>query len=283
MDTTATTIIHLTDLHIQGPDADPFLGLDTKAKLNAALAFLHDRGLLPGTPVVITGDLVHDGQIASYQRLKPIVDELRAGGTPVYLGLGNHDDRAAFRAVMLDEPNPDPSARYYYRTMLGDVRLLMLDPHVTGTHEGVIDEGQLAWLADELATPAPGGTVLAVHHPPFVSALASMHNLTNGEELRSIIAGTDVCGILAGHQHKLVIAPVASVPCIAAPGTAFLIDAFAQDGYHFQDGATFSIVTVRDRMMEIKPVTLPVAPEVVFWSWEQMREMVRAHAEPATA
>ena len=110
-----------------------------------------------------------------------------------------------------------------------------------------------------------------------------MHNLTNGDELRALIAGSDVCGILAGHQHKLVIAPVAGVPCIAAPGTAFLLDAFARDGYHFQDGAIFTVVTVRERSMEMKPVTLPVAPERAFWSWEQMRSAVRAHAEPATA
>ncbi len=281
MEQRATTFIHLTDLHIQASAADRFLGLDTMEKLHEALAFLRRHDLLPGAPIIISGDLVHDGARASYARLRRVVDELREEGVTVLLGLGNHDDRAAFRAEMLGESTPDPMQSYYYREMIGDVRVIMLDPHIPGSAEGAIDDAQLDWLAAELATPAPGGTVLVVHHPPYPAALSSMHNLTNGDRLRAMIAGTDVCGILAGHQHKLVIASVGGVPCVAAPSTAFLIDAFEGDGYHFQDGAVFTVVTVRDRALELRPVAYPYAPEVAFRTWEEMQAAVAAHAAQA--
>jgi len=281
MERRATTFIHLTDLHIQASATDRFFGLDTMAKLHEALAFLRRHDLLPGAPIIISGDLVHDGARASYARLRGAVEELRDEGVTVLLGLGNHDDRVAFRAEMLGESAPDPMQGYYYREMLGDVRLIMLDPHIPGSAEGTIDDAQLDWLAAELATPAPGGTVVVIHHPPFPAALSSMHNLTNGDRLRAVIAGTDVCGILAGHQHKMVIAIVAGVPCVAAPGTAFLLDGFKPDGYHFQDGAMFTVVTVREGALELRPIASPSAPEVAFRSWEEMRAAAAAHAVQA--
>ena len=36
-----------------------------------------------------------------------------------------------------------------------------------GYHHGELTDEQLAWLADVLATPAPHGTLLALHHPPI--------------------------------------------------------------------------------------------------------------------
>jgi hypothetical protein len=46
-----------------------------------------------------------------------------------------------------------------------------LDTSVPGYHHGEISGRQLDWLADELATPAPDGTILALHHPPIPSVL----------------------------------------------------------------------------------------------------------------
>jgi len=263
----ATTFVHLTDLHIQPADADRFLGQDTMEHLRETLALLRQRGLVPGTPIIISGDLANNGEAESYARLRPVIEEMRGWGAPVLLALGNHDNRAVFRTVMLDEPANDGRQEYAYRAMFDGLRLLVLDSTMPGTHAGAIGAAQLAWLKDELATPAPEGTVIVVHHPPTAAPIPGLegHMLTDAEALIGAIAGSDVIGILSEHVHLTATSLVAGVPCVTAPGTAFLLDACASEGMRFLSGGGFNLVTVRNGMMEVLPVALPRAQTELYY------------------
>lgn len=256
-----------------------FVTADTTMQtFRQTLEYLRERDLLPGHPVVITGDLVMHNERESYARLRTVVEELRGWGSPVLLGLGNHDERGPFRAVMLGDELTDPAHQYYYAERFGGLRVVVLDSSTPGTHTGGIGAEQLAWLRDKLATPAPEGTVIAVHHPPTMLPEPSLHYLSNSDQLREIIVGTDVVAILSGHTHSTIVTTVAGIPCVAVPGTAFISEQ-REDGQHLLRWAGVNVVTVRDGMVEIKPLALPGLQETVrLLTHEQMRAAVAAHA-----
>ena len=258
-ETMTITFVHLTDTHIQPGEGDRFVGLDTMQSLRDTLAMLRERGVLPEAPIVISGDLANNGEPESYARLRAVLDELREEGVTVLLALGNHDNRAVFRTAILNEPTGDGTQKYYYSEMLGALRLIVLDSNEIGTHDGQLGEVQLAWLRDELATPAPGGTIIVVHHPPTEAPMPILagHLLQDADALREIVAGSDVLGVLAGHTHVAAVALFAGVPSVSAPGTAFLLDVTSREGMRFLDGGGINIVTVQNKAMTTKPVALP--------------------------
>jgi 3',5'-cyclic AMP phosphodiesterase CpdA len=99
-------------------------------------------------------------------------------GAQLFWVMGNDDNRAVLRRFLLDEaPSTAPLDRV---RMIDGLRIITLDTSVPGYHHGEISGRQLDWPADELATPAPDGTILVLHHPPIPSVL----DLTVTVELR---------------------------------------------------------------------------------------------------
>ena len=71
------------------------------------------------------------------------------------------------------------------------LRVVALDTSVPGYHHGELEPGQLAWLADVLATPAPHGTLLAMHHPPIPVPMlraAELIELADQHRLAEVVA-----------------------------------------------------------------------------------------------
>ena len=109
---------------------------------------------------------------------------------------GNHDRRPEFRALLLDqEPSGDELDSVHD---LEGLRLVVLDTSVPGQEHGELADHQLRWLAQVLATPAPRGTVLAMHHPPIPVVIAPSDGIElHGQErlaavLRGISGAVDV-------------------------------------------------------------------------------------------
>ncbi len=86
-------LAHISDLHVLEPGKLAYGVVDTTPLVEKAIAHLNTLG--PDL-VVITGDLVHNAQIAEYQRLQAMLQPLQM---PVYLIPGNHDSRALIREV----------------------------------------------------------------------------------------------------------------------------------------------------------------------------------------
>nr|WP_255649046.1 metallophosphoesterase [Frankia sp. ArI3] len=161
------TLIQISDTHIVRSGERLYDKVDTHAVLSAVLAQLEASPLQIGV-LLLTGDLADSGDPLAYRRLRELVEPVAARmGVPVLYGMGNHDARGPFRAGLLGvEPTTEP---HDYTHWVGDLRVIVLDSTEPGQHGGFLSTAQLGWLADELATPAPAGTVLALHHPPVPS------------------------------------------------------------------------------------------------------------------
>ena len=130
--------IHLTDCHIATGEKTVQFGVDTSQTLRRVLAAV--RAMTPAPDFVLaTGDLVNDGQSESYEAFR---DLIRTLPSPVYFALGNHDERATFRRVVLGETAS--SVPYCYAFSEDGNQFLVLDSWLAGTSAGSLDAVQLA-------------------------------------------------------------------------------------------------------------------------------------------
>jgi 3',5'-cyclic-AMP phosphodiesterase len=226
----AHTLIQISDLHIGPPAGTERNPVDTLDVLGRALAAVEQAGVRP-TAVLFTGDLVEHGAPDEYRRLRALVEPALARiGSPAVYVAGNHDDRAALRAQLLGvAPDAGPLDGVH---RFGELRIIVLDSTVPGFGYGELRPGQLSWLRDELAQPAPGGTVLALHHPPLpsLSPFTSSIELQNREELAAAIAGTDVRVVLAGHTHVVSAGVLAGIPVWTGGAIATTLDPMVPGG-----------------------------------------------------
>ncbi|WP_220093786.1 metallophosphoesterase [Gryllotalpicola protaetiae] len=265
-------IVHLSDTHFTAGRAPMFGQVDSDEVLAQGLRQLVGAGLSPSA-IVITGDVADTGAGDAYTRVRaaiePVVAEL---GAELVWVMGNHDIRGRFRAGLLDE---DATDEPYDRVIdLDGLRLIVLDSTVPGFHYGALSDEQLAWLASVLSTPAPRGTLLALHHPPIPSpqVFDELIELRDQAGLEKVVAGTDVRGILAGHLHYSTHSTFAGVPVSVASATCYTNDPLlSQNGLRAQAGGqAFDIVHVyADRMLH---TTIPVG------DWPTVYEVTAAQA-----
>lgn len=217
-------LIHLSDTHLRGGGQLLAGTLDSGARLRSLVAGLEASGERPDA-LVVTGDLADKGELDAYTTLRSIVEPAAERlGARVIWAAGNHDDRANLRTGLLREPaGTEPVDRTYW---LGGLRVITLDTTVPGKHFGRLDDGQLAWLRTELDTPAPDGTILAMHHPPVASVqpLAVLVELRGQDALAAVLKGSDVRTILAGHLHYSTFGTFAGIPVSVASATCYTQD-----------------------------------------------------------
>jgi 3',5'-cyclic AMP phosphodiesterase CpdA len=131
---------------------------------------------------------------------------------------------------------------------IGGLRIIALDSTVPGHHYGDVTESQLDWLAAELSSTAPEGTILAMHHPPVPSVLdlAVSVELRNQWQLSEVLEGSDVRSIIAGHLHYSSTAMFAGIPVSVASASCYTQDLNVPvGGTRGRDGArAFNLVHV---------------------------------------
>jgi 3',5'-cyclic AMP phosphodiesterase CpdA len=240
-------VLHLSDTHFVGDGELLHERIDSDRNLKALFEGFEQSNTRPEA-IVFTGDLADTGRADAYRRLRDIVEPAAARlGAQLIWVMGNHDERGAFRAGLLDEPAADlaPVDRVFD---VNGLRIIALDSTVPGKHHGELDDAQLGWLRAELATPAPDGTLLALHHPPVPSPLGliALVELREQERLAEVIRGTDVRGILGGHLHYSTHSTFAGVPVSVASATCYTQDLnVVYPGARGQDGAqSYNLVHV---------------------------------------
>ena len=241
-------ILHLSDTHLLA--GDRLLGgrYDVAAHLRRTLEAAEATGVRPDA-VVFTGDLTDLGEPEAYRALRAAVEPWAARlGAPVVWVAGNHDERPALRAGLLDaEATEEPVTGVWD---LGGLRLIALDSSVPGWHHGDLDAEQLEWLRAELAEPAPLGTILALHHPPLPTHIPffDILELRDQPGLAAAIAGSDVRAILAGHLHYSTSGTFAGVPVSVSAASCYTMDlARPADEVNGMDaGQSFHLVHVWD-------------------------------------
>ena len=174
-----------------------------EAGIAHALAHQTDADML-----VITGDLTHKGDLASYRKLKELLAPVTI---PVHLMLGNHDNRASFLNVFPDTPT-DINGFVQQVVDLPEARLVMLDtlfgpPYdYPASHAGALCERRLEWFESAL-TETDKPCIVFMHHPPHETGFAAMDPIM----LRDADAFYDVAHragnvghIICGHIHRTI-------------------------------------------------------------------------------
>lgn len=153
--------------------------------------------------LLATGDLVDRGDSESYRQLRNALD---ACPFPVWLCMGNHDERANFSRWYPEIPLVDGFVQYEVDTP--ELRLLLLDTLEDGRHGGAFCETRATWLKARLAEKPDTKTLIVMHHPPVEVGIAWMN--THPEEpwvarVADAIRGHDqIVGIVCGHLHRSI-------------------------------------------------------------------------------
>ena len=269
------TILHLSDTHLLAGNVPLGGRYDTAANLRRTLDAVEGLGIRPDA-IVFTGDLTDLGEPEAYRALRaaiePVAERLAA---PVIWVAGNHDERPALRRDLLRlEPSEEPVTAVHD---LGGLRLIVLDTTVPGWHHGDLDDAQLEWLQGELATAAPLGTILAMHHPPLPShiPLFDILELRDQGRLAAAIAGSDVRAILAGHLHYSTSGTFAGVPVSVAAATCYTMNLArpAAEVNGMDAGQSFHLVHVYDSTITHAVVPVVDAPTGDFFSAEWVERM----------
>ncbi|HUH72433.1 MAG TPA: phosphodiesterase [Mycobacterium sp.] len=222
-------LLHISDTHLIS-DGSLYGVVDADGRLGELLEQLKHSGVRPDV-IVFTGDLADTGEPEAYRKLRAVVEPFAAElQAELVWVMGNHDNRAALRSLLLDEaPSMAPVDRV---CMIDGLRIITLDTSVPGHHYGEISKSQLDWLAEELETPAPHGTILALHHPPIPSVidLAVTVELRDQASLGRVLKGSDVRAILAGHLHYSTNATFVGIPVSVASATCYTQDLTAAAG-----------------------------------------------------
>lgn len=142
------------------------------------------------------------------------------------------------------------------------LRVISFDSTVPGYHHGDVTPGQLDWLAATLATRAPHGTLLAMHHPPIPTPLLEamgILELRHQPELAAVLRGSDVRAILAGHLHYPTHSTFAGIPVSVASATCYTLDLSAGDRLLSGVDAGQSINVVHVYREQVVHSVIPVA------------------------
>lgn len=275
------TILHLSDTHLLGGRG--LLGglYDSAAHLGRTLEAITRLGVTPDA-LVFTGDLTDLGEPEAYRRLRAAVEPVAAElGAPVVWVAGNHDERAAMRRELLDLPPTEEPITGVWD--LGGLRLIALDSSVPGWHHGELDAAQLHWLREELRTPAPLGTLLALHHPPVPSHIPFFDILELRDQplLAEAIGGSDVRGILAGHLHYSTSGTFAGIPVSVAAATCYTMNLQRPPAEvnGMDAGQSFHLVHVYDDTITHSVVPVLDAPTADVFTQEWTQRMAALSAD----
>ena len=221
-------LAQLSDPHVVVPGALLLGGIDTTAFLRAAVA--HVAALDPEPDLVlITGDLVNDGQLEQYHHLRDLLAPLSA---PVHLLPGNHDHVPTLRGAFPQEV-PGRGGRAD-GVLEGELCVVCLDSSRFPAAGGDLDPDQLTWL-DGVLGGASTPTVVAVHHPPFATGIRHMDGMALSQEASAALATVierhpHVERVLCGHLHRTITRRFAGTIAMTAPSTAHAVHLDLADG-----------------------------------------------------
>lgn len=215
-------LCQITDTHIKADRKRAYGIVDTASMLEDCI---HHVLRLPQRPdaVLFTGDLVDWGRPEEYTLLRELIRPL-LNEFPVYLLPGNHDERSALRAAF-----PDHSYLQQWQPFIQYViedhplRLVALDTVIPESGSGELCTQRLEWLEMTLAEQPSKPTVVALHHPPFLTGIGHMDQLSlrNRIALEQVIARhSQVERVVAGHLHRSITARFGGTVASTCPSPA---------------------------------------------------------------
>jgi len=254
------TLVQLSDIHLTA-DGSLRPGVRPRDNLVAALRLVNEARIAPDA-YLLTGDLTDVGDAGCYEDLAALMrSQAEADGAEVVYVPGNHDERDAFRRHLLGVAGAGPINQTHWCRGL---RIISLDSTIPGVDEGALDNETLAYLAAELEARAPEGTVLVLHHPPITSPIKTMSRLRlqNPDELRDLIAGSDVRVVLCGHNHHDASGIVGGIPVWVSPALAYRADLTSTEKFRGVPGSALSRIDLSPTDHTVVTVPVPHVRDV---------------------
>jgi Icc protein len=195
-------LAQITDTHIKADGTLAYGRVDTAGHLAAAVAALNVLQPRPDLAIV-TGDLVDFGRVDEYERLRSLLSPLQI---PYLLVVGNHDARAELRTVFKDHAYLRHGGDFVqYAIEDWPVRIVAVDTMVPMQGGGTLCAERLDWLDRTLAQRPGRPTIVAMHHPPFVTGIGHMDRigLSDSTGLARVVSRyPNIERIICGHLHR---------------------------------------------------------------------------------
>jgi 3',5'-cyclic AMP phosphodiesterase CpdA len=210
--------------------------------------------------VILNGDAARlEGKPGDYEELKALL-EPAASVAPVYIGLGNHDDRKNFLQTFTAPAGARQpvDAKHVFVLEHDAVRIVMLDSllYVNQT-AGLLGRNQRQWLLDYLPRHADRPLVLFVHH----TLKDGDGDLLDADRLFEILRPhRHVRAIFYGHSHVWEISERQHLKLINLPAV----------GYNFRDQDPVGWVDAR-----FDPAGVQLTLHAIAGNLAQDRQVVR--------
>ena len=203
-------LIQITDLHYVN-SGQQVHGLYPEERLKSCITDMNTNHA-DADHCIITGDLVHNDSIETYESLR---DCLRTLSVPYHFLIGNHDNRENFHQVFPETPcDENGFIQSVVDTAVG--RLMLLDTVEHGQNWGTYCEKRRKWLHVQLAASRERIVYLFMHHPPFKIGLPCLDRIrliNDGHHLHKIIEPhKNIHHIFLGHVHRPVSGSWKGIP-----------------------------------------------------------------------
>jgi len=155
--------------------------------------------------VLLTGDLVDEGQEAEYASLRALLAALER---PCLLMPGNHDDRETLARCFPDHGYLPRQGPKHFTMDCPPLHIVALDTTVPGDHHGAVDDAGLAWLEAALQAAKGAPTLVLMHHPPIVTGIPYIdkYMCRQPERLEAVVGRfPNVERVLCGHVHRPIV------------------------------------------------------------------------------
>jgi len=185
--------------------------------------------------VFIAGDLARlTGESGDYDNLKKLLSPV-AEKTPIFMALGNHDNRENFLKVFDETPGEKPAVKGKYVTVVekAPIRIIMLDSLLyVNKVPGLLGKAQRQWLENYLKECDDTPTILCFHH----TLSDGDGDLLDVLRLFNMIAPINkVKAIVYGHSHVYGYSEFEGIHLINLPAV----------GYNFNDSDPVGWVEAR--------------------------------------
>ncbi len=218
----ATRWAFLADTHIPEDVSDNYWGFYPYQNLQKVIPQI--ISVLPDG-VAIAGDLARlEGKLGDYANLKKLLGPV-AEKTPVFMALGNHDNRENFLRVFskIEGERQPASGKHVVVVNKPPIRLIILDSlFYVNKAPGLLGRAQRRWLQDYLKKCDETPTILCFHH----TLGDGDGDLLDVPRLFDIIKPIrKVKAVLYGHSHEYGFSEFEGIHLVNLPAV----------GYNFSD------------------------------------------------
>lgn len=208
-------IFQISDFHFQIENER------SVANLQKVLKSINEQDIRPDI-ILITGDITHQQEYASYQEVFKLLSTL---GAPVYCITGNNDSSSglmrALREYLPQHPQSEMTDALQYVVDDYPFQIITLDSFAENMTSGEVDKERLNWLEQKLINNSEHKPVLVMVHQFTAPNALNRPTQPWFEAFNRIIAEhrDTVKLVVSGHLHASLSASVNGVRFISAFST----------------------------------------------------------------